>query len=160
MARKKTTEDLNKASRWEMILKLVSGWNISTQKELANALEANGFKVAQATLSRDIKELHLVKTVRADGTYVYQAAGRPENRAASSQFYQLFSNSVQHVDNVLNQVVIHTYTGMAQAVCAAFDGLKFDGVLGTIAGDDTILVIARNEGTASEIAKQLREIAV
>ncbi|MBR0088106.1 MAG: arginine repressor [Lachnospiraceae bacterium] len=158
MARKKTSEDLNKASRWEMILKLISGGDIATQKELAQALAENGFSVAQATLSRDIKELHLVKAVKADGSYVYQAAGKSENRQVSSQFYQLFKNSVRHVDNVLNQVVIHTFTGMAQAVCASFDGLRFEGVLGTIAGDDTILLIARDEHAASEVAKQLREI--
>ena len=158
MARKKISEDLNKASRWEMILKLISQESISTQKELAAALEKNGFSVAQATLSRDIKELHLIKAVRADGSYVYQVGGKTENRQASSQFYQLFENSVQNVENVLNQVVIHTYTGMAQAVCAAFDGMQFEGVLGTIAGDDTILLITRDEESASRVAKQLREL--
>lgn len=158
MARKKTTEDLNKAARWEMILKLISREDISTQKELAKALEDNGFSVAQATLSRDIKELHLVKSVKADGGYMYEVAGKTENRQASSQFYHLFENSVQHVDNVLNQVVIHTYTGMAQAVCAAFDGMKFEGVLGTIAGDDTILLILRDEECASQLARQLRDL--
>ncbi len=158
MARKKTTEDLNKASRWEMILKLISQRDISTQKALAEALDEYGFDVAQATLSRDIKELHLVKVVKSNGVYAYQTAGKTENREASSQFYQLFKNSVKQVDNVLNQVVIHTSTGMAQAVCAAFDGMEFEGVLGTIAGDDTILLITRDEQAASIVAKQLREI--
>ncbi|MBQ6551814.1 MAG: arginine repressor [Lachnospiraceae bacterium] len=158
MAGKKTKEDLNKATRREVILQLISEKNIATQKDLAAELLTAGFDVAQATLSRDIRELHLVKTALPDGSYAYQAPGKTENQQATAHFFQLFRNAVVHIDTALNQVVIHTYTGMAQAICAAFDGMKFDGVLGTIAGDDTILVIARDEEHARDIAMRLREV--
>lgn len=158
MAGKKTKDDLNKAARRELILKLISEKNIGTQKDLASELSLAGFDVAQATLSRDIRELHLIKTALPDGTYAYQAPGKTENQQATAHFFQLFRNAVVHIDTALNQVVIHTYTGMAQAICAALDGMKFDGVLGTVAGDDTILVIARDETVAREIAMRLREV--
>ena len=158
MARKKTGEDLKKSARWELILKLISERSISTQKELAEALVENGFNVAQATLSRDIKELHLVKSVKPDGTYAYQAPGKSDPRKASSQFYQLFQNSVIRLDSALNQVVVHTYIGMAQAVCAAMDSMNFEEIIGTIAGDDTILVITKSEEEAKRLLKDLGEL--
>ncbi len=158
MAGKKMKEDLNKSTRREVILRLISEKSIATQKDLAAELKHAGFDVAQATLSRDIRELHLVKTALPDGSYTYQAPGKTENQQATAHFFQLFRSAVVHIDTALNQVVIHTYTGMAQAVCAALDGMKFDGVLGTIAGDDTILVITRDEERARETAKKLREV--
>ena len=147
-----------KNNRQSVILEIIATQDIETQNQLMYALEQRGIKTTQATLSRDIRELHLVKTALPDGSYSYQAPGKTENQQATAHFFQLFKSAVVHIDTALNQVVIHTYTGMAQAVCAALDGMKFDGVLGTIAGDDTILVIARDEEHAREIAKNLREV--
>ena len=157
MARKKENEMNNKAARWEMILKLIAEKDIGTQKELADALAREGFDVTQATMSRDIRELRLLKTAKEDGTYHYHLSGKPENHQASANFYSFFNSAVVRVETAMNQVVIHTYTGMAQAVCAALDGMAWNQILGTIAGDDTILIITRDERTASELGRKLRE---
>ncbi len=145
-------------SRREAILRLISEENISTQNDLRDKLEELGHSVTQATISRDIKELHLVKTVDTDGVYRYQVAKSREKYEISHKFYSIFRDSAVSVACALNQVVIHTYTGMAQAICATMDGLEWAGVIGTIAGDDTILVICRDERSASNLAKKLREI--
>ena len=147
-----------KRERQDAIRRMLEKTPIQTQEELAEALRAEGFPVTQATVSRDIKEMHLVKSVGPDGTYRYQVAKSREKYEISHKFYSIYRDSAVSVANALNQVVVHTYTGMAQAICATMDGLDWAGVLGTIAGDDTILVICRDEASASELAKKLREI--
>lgn len=158
MARKKETNDNKKQVRREAILRLISENSIGTQKDLVEALSNAGLEVTQATLSRDIRDLKLVKTTRSDGTYSYQLPGKEGNHHASAKVYSLFASSVIRIETALNQVVIHTYTGMAQAVCAALDGFHWSNVLGTIAGDDTILVITRSEEAAKEVQANLREL--
>lgn len=148
----------NTNKRREAILHLISAEDISTQNDLRDRLVAQGFQVTQATISRDIKEMHLVKSVSPEGVYRYQVSKSREKYEISHKFYSIYRDSAVSVTNVLNQVVIHTYTGMAQAICATMDGLDWDGVLGTIAGDDTILVICRDKLSASGLAKKLREI--
>lgn len=147
-----------KLTRREAILKLIANENISTQNELSRRLEEEGFAVTQATISRDIRELRLVKTAGPGGEYHYQVSKPQEKYHASHKFYSIYKASVVNVDYAQNLVVIHSYTGMAQAVCATMDGLDWPGVLGTIAGDDTILVITRDENCASELVQTLREI--
>ena len=147
-----------KMTRREAILKLIASENISTQNELSKRLEEEGFTVTQATISRDIRELRLVKTSGPDGEYRYQVSKPEEKYHASHKFYSLYRDSVVRVDYAQNLVVIHTYTGMAQAVCATMDGLEWPGVLGTLAGDDTVLVITRDENCARELTQTLQEI--
>ena len=147
----------NTNSRREAILLLISAEDISTQNELRDKLVEQGFHVTQATISRDIKEMHLVKSVGPEGTYRYQVAKSREKYEISHKFYSIFRDSAVSVACALNQVVIHTYTGMAQAICATMDGLDWAGVLGTIAGDDTILVICRDRISATDLAKKLRD---
>ena len=137
-----------KLTRREAILKLIASENIATQNELSRRLEDEGFAVTQATISRDIRELRLVKTAGPGGVYHYQVSKPQEKYHASHKFYSLYRDSV----------VIHCYTGMAQAVCATMDGLEWPGVLGTIAGDDTVLVITRDEMCAGELTQTLRAI--
>ena len=148
----------NTNSRRETILQLIANEDIGTQNDLRDRLEAEGFHVTQATISRDIKEMHLVKSVGPDGTYRYQVAKSHEKYEISHKFYSIYRDSAVSVASALNQVVIHTYTGMAQAICATMDGLDWEGVLGTIAGADTILVICSDKNFATELAKKLREI--
>jgi len=156
---KKGNDELGNAklTRREMILRIITTEEIGTQYELTERLKQEGFSATQATVSRDIRELHLIKTASADG-YRYQVQKAQEKYQASHKFYSLFKNSVVHVEHAMNQVVIHSYTGMAQAVCATMDGLEWPGVLGTIAGDDTILVVTRDEGCAVELTNKLREM--
>ena len=156
MARKKETEETNKAARYEAIMKTVAEKEIGTQKELVDALAEQGFEVTQATMSRDIRELHLVKTALGGGRFAYQVPGKDENQQVSAAFYTLFETSVTSIDQALNQIVIHTLNGMAGAVCAGLDSLTWEDVLGTIAGDDTILVIARSEQSAKKIVTVLK----
>ena len=145
-------------ARQEAILDLINGEDISTQIELTTRLSEMGFQTTQATISRDIKELKLVKTAMPDGGYRYQVSKANDKYPISHKFYSLFRDSVTHVDYAFNQVVINTYTGMAQAICATMDGLEWPGVLGTIAGDDTVLIITRGEAFAAELTEKLREL--
>ena len=90
------------------------------------------------------------------GRFAYRIPGKEETQQVSAAFYTLFETSVTSIDQVLNQIVIHTLSGMANAVCAAMDTLTWEDVLGTIAGDDTILVIAKSEQSAKKIALLLK----
>ncbi len=148
----------SKQARRETIQRLVTEDTISTQTELSRRLEEKGFHVTQATISRDIRELGLIKTADGSGSYHYELGKPAEDSPATGSFYSLFETSVIQIDSAENLVVIHTYTGMAQAVCATMDRVAWDDVLGTIAGDDTILVITRSEQTARAFADRLREI--
>ena len=156
MARKKETEETNKAARFEAIIKLTAEQDIGTQRDLADELAKIGFDVTQATMSRDIRELRLVKTALGDGKFAYRIPGKEEARQVSAAFYTLFETSVISVDQALNQIVIRTLTGMANAVCSGLDSLGMKDVIGTIAGDDTILVITRSENSAKKTAAILK----
>lgn len=147
-----------KETRRETILRLIAGEKIATQNELSRRLEEEGFQVTQATVSRDIRELRLIKTSGGDGDYRYQVGKPTEKYHASGKFYSLYRDAVLSVDYAQNMVVIKSYTGMAQAVCATMDDLEWPGVIGTIAGDDTVLVIVRDEAYARELVQTLQEI--
>lgn len=148
----------SKDARRDRIRQLIAKEHISTQMELSKRLEEEGFQVTQATVSRDIRELRLIKTADGSGTYHYAVSKPSEKVPASGKFYTMFQSYVTNVDYAQNLVVIHTYTGMAQAVCATMDGVEWPGVLGTLAGDDTILVIARTEKLAKEFVALLKKI--
>ncbi len=155
-----SSKDANsvKNVRQEAILDLIENENIATQNELSKRLEEEGFVVTQATISRDIRELRLVKVAGPRGNYRYAVDKPKDGHQASNKFYSMFLAAVHKVDYANNLVVISCYTGMAQAVCATMDSMEWSGVLGTIAGDDTILVVVRDEKTAEEMVKTLREI--
>ena len=146
-----------KQSRHEKIRELVATREIGTQEELLGLLRDAGFDVTQATVSRDIRELRLFKTLSPGGEYIYATASgkEPRDDAIAAKFELLFRESALRVDPVLNQVVVKCYTGLANAVCAAFDAMRFDGVVGTLAGDDTILVILRSEEDAGRLGAKL-----
>ncbi|MBE5905638.1 MAG: arginine repressor [Lachnospiraceae bacterium] len=152
------TKGSAKEVRQEAILRLIENEKIATQNDLSRRLEESGFPVTQATISRDIRELRLVKVAEAGGDYHYAVGKTQEKYQASHKFYSIFLASVVKIDYANNLVVITCYTGMAQAVCACIDSLEWQGVVGTVAGDDTILMITRDEQTAAEMVKTLREI--
>ena len=158
MTRKKKSVDFGRTARWDTILKLIGEQDVSTQKDLQELLEKRGFEVTQATLSRDIRDLRLVK-VSENGVYRYQSPGvGGGKKQATSQFFGLIEQSLVSVDYAENLVVIHTYAGMASALCAAVDGFHWENVLGTLAGDDTILVVTRDREAASAFVKMIRDI--
>ena len=146
-----------KAKRHAKILELIENYAIDTQEELQNRLQECGFKVTQATVSRDIKELRLVKTLANDGKYKY-STGKSESSDISLKFYSLFADSVLCVEFAGNMVALKCMTGIAQAVCAAMDSMQWDGVVATLAGDDTIFILVRNEAAAINLVTELKKI--
>ena len=149
-----------KSRRHDKILELISEYNIDTQEELQDRLNKEGFCVTQATVSRDIKELRLIKTLGADGSYRYTTNGEKGGEAdLSFKFHAIFSEAVNRVDYAQNLVVVKCYTGMANAACAALDSIHWQGLIGTIAGDDTILLVMKDESYAKNITEELNKLA-
>lgn len=140
-----------KRKRHALILELIQQYEITTQDELLAKLRENGFEVTQATVSRDIKELRLVKALSPSGQYRYMA-GAAQGDEYLAKFYTIFSGSVISVDYAGNTCVVKCYAGMAQAACAAIDAMHFEGIVGTLAGDDTIFVLCRTP----ELTQQLK----
>lgn len=148
-----------KTRRHTKILELIGDHQIDTQEELLRRLKEAGFDVTQATVSRDIKELRLVKILSADGKYRYANSQEPA-RDISGKFYSLFEDSAIEVDCAMNIVVVKCLTGMANAVCAAMDSLRWEKVVGTISGDDTFLILCKTPEIASLLAEDLRKLIV
>jgi len=146
-----------KSKRHDKILELINEYEIDTQEEMLKKLNKSGFKVTQATVSRDIKELRLVKVQGASG-YKYSTNSAKETVDMSFKFHAVFSESVIGIDFAGNIVVIHCYVGMANAACAALDSVKWNDVVGTLAGDDTIFCIMRNEQASARFAQQLQKM--
>lgn len=145
-----------KTRRHTKILELIKDHDIDTQDELLRYLKEDGFDVTQATVSRDIKELRLIKTLSHTGKYKY-STGSESGKDLSSKFHTMFADSVLSVDTAMNLVVIKSMTGMAQAVCAAMDAAFSQNFVGTLAGEDTILVICRDEASAQEAQDEFRK---
>lgn len=139
-----------KRKRHQRLMKLITEQEIKTQGQLTDALRAEGFAVTQATVSRDIKELGLIKAPSASGGYKY--AFSKTVTSEDEEHFTMFSNAVISVALALHTIVIRTYSGMAQAVAASLDRITDNKILGTIAGDDTILIIAESETAAQEAA--------
>ena len=146
-----------KRFRYTKIKEIVQSRPIETQEELAKALQEEGIEVTQATVSRDIKELRLVKSLSPNGKYKY-STGRDNARDISSKFYSLFGDSVMSVEAAGNMIVVKCMTGMAQAVCASMDTLHFPDFIGTLAGEDTILIICKTDEIAEEKQNELRKL--
>lgn len=144
-----------KASRQAKILEFIQAYSIDTQDELLRRLREDGFDVTQATVSRDIKELRIIKTLSKDGKYRY-STGKEEVRDSPVKFYTLFSDSTISVAPAGNIIAVKCYSGMAQAICTAMDSIHWDGVVGTLAGDDTIFILCKDEACAVQFAEELR----
>lgn len=138
-----------KKERHELILRIISENEVHTQDELQSFLSEYGVNVTQATLSRDIHELRLTKQ-HIDGTVCYV---RPDAPVAVDG---IIKEAVLEADFAGHMAVVHCRPGMAQAACAAFDAMKKEGVVGTIAGDDTIFVLMREDDQAEQLAAQFR----
>ncbi len=146
-----------KTRRHAKILELIREYDIDTQEELLRYLREGGFDVTQATVSRDIKELRLVKTLSHTGKYKY-STGMDNSSDISSKFYSLFADSVISVEAAQNLLVVKCMTGMAQAVCASMDAVYWQNFVGTLAGDDTIFIVCRSEAAAQETQEELRKL--
>lgn len=146
-----------KKSRHEKIVELIEEYQIETQEELADRLRAAGFAVTQATVSRDIRELKLSKVPAGSGKQKY-AIIRSSDAHLADKYIRVLKDGFVSMDNAQNILVVRTVAGMAMAVAAALDAMKLKEIVGSIAGDDTIMVAVRTTEETKEVMKKIREI--
>lgn len=153
-----------KNERREKMLELINTTSLETQEDLITALRNCGYEVTQSTVSRDIKQLGLVKVLDRNGRYKYAQRFSPKEQPTTNSvvdmehLLSIFSRSVINVQYALNDVVIKCYPGMAQSACVTLDKMFHDMFLGTLAGDDTIFVITENEAAAVALVEKLKKI--
>ncbi len=143
-----------KNSRQQKILELIKEYDIDTQETLINKLGEAGFSVTQTTVSRDIRQLNLVKGVTSKGTYKYVA---PDSRKETGipVLNSSITDSVTLIDKACNIVVVKTFPGMANAIAVCVDSLYHDEIVGSVAGDDTILLVCKTNEIAEMLAIEL-----
>ncbi|MBR0510441.1 MAG: arginine repressor [Clostridia bacterium] len=143
-----------KKNRQAIIAKLIEEKSIGTQDELLALLLDMGVNVTQATVSRDIKEMHIVKRADASGEYKYCLPARAAEQSRS-KYLSILTGTVIHTDIAMNTVVIKCHVGTAQAACAALDSLNLQGIAGTLAGDDTIFALCYTAAEAAVVKARL-----
>lgn len=148
-----------KKRRHKVILDLITEYEIGTQEELLVLLRERGFDVTQATVSRDVKELRLLKTLAEDGVYKYTAEQTTDS-GYTGMFDALFQNTMTKVDYAGNICLIKCSPGLAGAACATIDAMNDPDIVGTIAGDDTIFMLCRTEEEAKNVAQALKKKCV
>ena len=146
-----------KSARHNLILEIIETMDIETQEELAEELKRRGVRVTQATVSRDIKELRLLKVLSENGGYKYATVERAE-KGMNDRFARILAESIVNIESVNNLVVINTLTASANAAGEAIDSMKWNEVLGTIAGDNTLLIIARSDEAVEILVDRLRAL--
>ncbi|MBQ8203330.1 MAG: arginine repressor [Clostridia bacterium] len=148
-----------KNKRQEMILEIIKNNIVLTQEDIQNALIKAGFSVTQSTVSRDIKELKLIKGHDSEGNYRYISAAKGSGSSKSlTHYYEMFKTAAKSVDCALNDIVIRCHNGMASGACVAVDAIFGDRMLGTIAGDDTIFIVMRSVEDAVALTKELEKM--
>jgi transcriptional regulator of arginine metabolism len=150
---------MSKSERQARLLQLIRESDISTQEELVVELNKIGLEVTQATISRDIKELGIIKVTSGHGLQRYVPMER-SGEVASGRLMKVFSEAVIQVDLAVNLVIIKTLPGMAQACASALDSMRLPEVAGSIAGDDTVFVAARSAEQAAALSQTLSRIAL
>lgn len=146
-----------KNARQTAILSIIEHNDIETQEELASRLRDMGIVVTQATVSRDIKELRLLKVLSPNGTYKYATADKAEH-GVSERLIRMFIDSVLSVSYAENIIVIRTLAGSANAAGEAIDSMRWPEVLGTISGDNTIFIAVRSSAEAPLVVEKFKEI--
>lgn len=147
-----------KAQRQAKIVEIISNANVETQEQLLQALTDQGFNSTQATISRDIKDLRIVKELTSLGTYRYCVPEKDAPPAISDRLNNIFRECVISVDYAENLVVIHTLPGMANAAASALDAMRSGAVLGTLAGDDTVVVVMREGHAAAAFSGEIKAV--
>ncbi len=146
-----------KSKRQNEIIRLISATDIETQEELASELRNLGYKVTQATVSRDIRELRLVKSAAKGGGFKYAKPERHEI-AVSERLTRILADSLVNADASGNLIVVKTLSGSANVAAEALDNLGWPEILGTIAGDNTIFIAVRNETDSAEVTNRIRRL--
>ena len=146
-----------KNKRQNEILSIIVQKVVNTQEDLQNELLALGYNVTQSTVSRDIKELRLIKSHDSEGNYRYISANKKSSND-ERHYHDLFIKSVKSVDYALNNVVIKTHAGMASTACVSLDEMFGDMMLGSLAGDDTIIIVTRSEMHSKILVDKIKNI--
>ena len=147
-----------KFQRQAAILRIISENEIKTQEELSALVCKAGFPATQATISRDIKELKLVKVSTVDNGYKYAAPNKHGSVTYMSRLKNIFKECVIRIDRAQNLVVVKTLTGMANAAAAAMDAMEIETIVGTIAGDDTILIVVNGSKNVPAVIGRIKEL--
>lgn len=146
-----------KSSRHQKILEIITEHEVETQEDLLKYLKSAGINATQATISRDIKELRLTKRPDEKGRSKYVQT-RVSGANISVRYEEILKESIINVDYAQNTVVVKCHTGLANAACAAIDAYDYNGIVGTIAGDDTIFILMRTQKNALEFCEMMKEM--
>ena len=147
-----------KNARQAEILNIVQSTEVETQEQLLSALKVKGFTATQATVSRDIKELRLVKELTGQGKYRYAATDRKSSAGTDTRLRNIFKEGVTSVDVAQNIVAVRTMPGLASAACSALDGMDIPGMVGSLAGDDTGILIMRDNSAAQKFSSEVHKL--
>ena len=147
-----------KSKRQEEILRIIEEVDVETQDQLLEQLRLRGVTSTQATISRDIKELHLIKELTGYGTYKYVVSERKTSLNFAGRLRTIFKEGVTSFDRAQNIVVLRTMPGLASAACAAIDGMEISGMVGSLAGDDTALLIMRDNEKAESFCDEIHKM--
>lgn len=147
-----------KGTRQSEILRIIGEVEVETQEQLLEELSKRGIRATQATISRDIKQLHLIKELTGHGTYKYVVSDRKTSMNYAERLRTIFRECVTSYDVAQNIVVINTMPGLASAAAAALDGMEIPDMVGSLAGDDTAILIMRTNDAADEFCSTIHEM--
>lgn len=147
-----------KSQRQAKIMEIISNRNVETQEQILAELQGAGFRSTQATISRDIKELRIVKELTSFGTYRYTAASDEVGGTFSSKLNTIFRECITSFDYAQNIVVIRTLPGLASAAASAVDAMNMSVIVGTIAGDDTVFIVMRDNNAAAAFCGEIKNL--
>lgn len=148
-----------KKKRQALILSLIREYHIATQEELLEKLKEHGMEVTQATISRDIKELHLIKSMSSTGEYGYVEPTKTSAKP-NLNFSSILKDSITNIDYAGNICVLRCHSGMSNAACAAIDTMHWEELVGTLAGDDTVFLLCRTEKDAEQLSEKFKSIVL
>lgn len=147
-----------KSQRQAKIMEIISNRNVETQEQLLEQLSEAGFRSTQATISRDIKELRIVKELTSFGTYRYTSASGEVGGSFSGKLNTIFRECITNFDYAQNIIVLHTLPGLASAAASAVDAMNMSVVIGTLAGDDTVFIVMRDNNAAAAFCGEIRNL--
>ena len=147
-----------KSQRQAKIMEIISTRNVETQEQLLAELEKEGFRGTQATISRDIKELRIVKELTSLGTYRYTSTASEVSGSFSSRLNTIFRECVIGFDYAQNIIMIRTLPGLASAAASAVDAMNLSSVVGSLAGDDTVMIVMRDNNAATAFCSEIKSL--
>ena len=147
-----------KAERQRKIIELITEKNIETQEQLLERLQERGITSTQATISRDIKQMHLIKEPVGQGVYKYAVSGNRTRLNFAEKLRTIFRASITSIESAQNIVVVKTMPGLASAACAALDDMEISYMLGSLAGDDTAFLVMKDTESAAVFCREIREM--